>query len=141
MSNYLDQFTDEEKPHVRQVFDIAYVWRDDNVSHAIGPRQMADRVADECGRLMKCSFDQDRLALYGKVIATVDGAEDLMEETRARIDAAWQSVAAYKLAHPTKKKAVPPTEKQLNYLVKLGGKDVPKTKQEASRMIDDLLHK
>lgn len=64
------------------------------------------------------------------------------EPFRSELERALKGHAPWKAAMPQTQpdyKPIPPTDKQLAFIKRLGGKQVPASKADASKMIEELL--
>lgn len=145
MSKYLEQFPEEYRRFVRSRFSQAYVFAEqsyefdtgDEIDVAVGPKTMKARVIDGCETLMPF-VDDDKKKVLEQILSTVDESDEFLREVKDQVDSVWAKAREYQQANPRKerKKADPPSEKQLKYLKSLGCLETPKTKAEATRLID-----
>jgi hypothetical protein len=145
VSNYLDQFPQEHRQFVHNRFSQAYVFEDqrfefgedDCIDLAPGPRTVKERVIRACEE-MRPFLDEERQQVLDQVVATVDSSDDFSRSVKEQVDRVWEEAHAYARANPKKdrKKPEPVTDPQKNFLRNLGCTEVPKTKAEASRLIE-----
>lgn len=147
MSNYLDQFPPEYRTYVRNKFYTAYVFEeqsydfgtDDRIQLAKGPKEMKARLAGNLEELLALGPTPEQVGVIEQMLKTLDKADTFIVEVKKEIDSIWRQARDYHKLHPRKDKykAEPPSEKQLSYLKSLGCPDIPKTKKEAHRLIDE----
>lgn len=151
MINYLDQFPSNQHQFIKDKFLTAYVFTEDNyefgqedtIQLAKGPKEMKARVRANLEKLLTLGPSPEQVAVIKQVLPTIDSSDQFLKEIKAEVDKIWARSRDYQINHPKKerKKATPPSEKQLNFLKNLGCPDVPKSKSEATRLIDQWKNK
>ena len=144
-SKYLDQFPPQHRQFVFNRFSQAYVFaeqsctygQDDVIELAQGPITMKQRVVDSCGELLPL-VNEEQQQILTQIVETIEESNEFLKEVRAHVDTTWADNDRYIKEHPPtpRKKPDPPTEKQLGLLKTLGCLETPKSKAEASKLIE-----
>lgn len=145
-TNYLDQFPPEYHQFIKDKFYTAYVFtedsyefgQEDTIQLAKGPKEMKARVKANMEKLLTLGPTAEQVAVIEAVLPTIDGAGEFLIQVKKEIDAIWARSRDYQVLHPKKetKPAYPATDKQIKFLESLGCLDIPKSKAEATRLID-----
>lgn len=145
MSNYLEKFPARHRQFIHNRFTQAYVFpeqsyefgEDDVIDLAVGPVTMKARVVAACEELLPL-VDEERQQVLAQVIETIDESDDLLVEVKTKIDVTWAAAREYEKLHPRKdrKPQEPATPAQKKFLKQLGCLEEPKSKADASRLIE-----
>lgn len=146
MTNYLDQFPPESHTFIREKFRSAYVFpeesyefgEEDIIQLAKGPREMKTRLTNNLEKLLTLGPTPEQTTWIEQVLPTVDASDEYLKHIKQEIDTIWKRSSEYLVEHPKKERfpSGPPSENQLKFLKSLGCPTVPKTKKEATQLID-----